>query len=68
MRYTNAGVKEYIWSTSNDQRVRPDHKELNGKTFSWGEAVIDRTTGQKGNPGEAFGCRCLALPVVRIGV
>ena len=30
---TEAGVEEYIWSSSGDGRVRDRHKELNGKKF-----------------------------------
>lgn len=61
-RYKSVGVTKYKWSTSNDSRVREDHKELNGKVFQWDEAVID-DHGNRGNPGEAFGCRCIARPV-----
>ena len=61
-RYKSAGVTKYRWSTSNDSRVRSEHKHLHGKIFSWGEAVID-DEGTRGNPKEAFGCRCKAIPV-----
>jgi SPP1 gp7 family putative phage head morphogenesis protein len=67
-RYTNAGIRQYVWSTSLDERVRPDHKELHHRMFSWDEPpIVDKSTGRRGNPGEDFGCRCLALPVVRLG-
>lgn len=61
-RYQQAGITRYRWVTSNDERVREVHRELDGKVFSWGEAVIDRN-GTRGNPGEAFGCRCKAEPI-----
>ena len=67
-RYTDAGAREYIWSTSNDERVRKDHKDLNGMKFSWTEPpVTNKQTGARHNPGEDYGCRCLALPIIRIG-
>jgi SPP1 gp7 family putative phage head morphogenesis protein len=72
-RYTEAGALEYIWSTSHDERVRhdpkgQDHKSLNDKKFSWKEgAVVDHATGERANPGEPINCRCLALPIIRIG-
>jgi len=67
-RYTGAGISEYVWSTSKDQRVRPDHAALDHQVFSWDSPpVVDRSTGRRGNPGEDFGCRCLALPVIRLG-
>lgn len=62
-RYKGAGVTKYKWSTSNDSRVRGEHKELHGKVFMWDEAVIDER-GTRGNPKEAFGCRCTAIPIV----
>lgn len=62
-RYKSVGVTKYRWSTSRDERVREEHRELNGKVFQWGEAVID-DQGNKGDPGQAFGCRCIAIPVV----
>ena len=67
-RYQEAGLNEYIWSTSHDERVRKDHRDLNGRKFSWDSPpVVDKATGRRGNPGEDFGCRCLAVPVMRLG-
>jgi SPP1 gp7 family putative phage head morphogenesis protein len=67
-RYTEAGLKEYKWSTSHDERVRPDHKVLDKRHFSWDSPpVVDTATGRRANPGEDFGCRCVAIPVLRIG-
>jgi SPP1 gp7 family putative phage head morphogenesis protein len=67
-RYTTAGIRQYIWSTSHDERVRKDHRDLDHKIFSWDEPpVVDTATGRKANPGEDFGCRCLAMPMIRLG-
>ena len=66
-RYTGAGIKQYTWSTSQDERVRKDHADLNHKVFSWDSPpIVDRSTGRRGNPGEDFGCRCICLPVIRL--
>lgn len=62
-RYQQAGVRKYKWRTAGDSRVREEHKRLNGKIFLWDEAVID-DKGHQGNPGEAFGCRCKAEPIL----
>jgi SPP1 gp7 family putative phage head morphogenesis protein len=65
-RYADVGVTEYTWKTAHDERVRPDHKKLNGKVFSFSSPpVTDRRTGARNNPGEDFGCRCIAVPLVR---
>ena len=68
-RYTGAGVTKYVWSTSQDERVRPDHAALNHQVFSWDSPpVVDRATVpiRRGNPGEDWNCRCVALPVVNL--
>lgn len=60
----DAGVKEYIWSTSGDSRVRESHAELDGKRFRWDDPpIVDYKTGRRCHPGEDFQCRCCALPV-----
>ena len=67
MQQTNAGVKEYIWSSSGDGRVRDRHKELDGKKFKWSEPpIVDMKTGRRAHPGEDYQCRCVALPVFDI--
>lgn len=64
-RYKDVGVSRYRWSTSHDERVRKDHKELNGKIFTWDNPpVSNRETGKRSNPGEDFGCRCVAIPLL----
>ncbi len=76
-RYTRAGLKRYKWLTSEDSRVRPtayarahgdasnNHRILNGKIFSWDEPpIVDSATGRRCNPGEDYGCRCVAVPII----
>lgn len=58
MRQTNAGIDSYIWSTSQDERVREEHAVLEGQTFSWDSPP------EPGHPGEDYQCRCVALPVI----
>ena len=64
-RFKEAGVTQYIWSTILDGKERDLHRDLNGRVFSWDEPpIIDARTGEKGAPGEAYNCRCIAIPVV----
>lgn len=64
-RYKSAGIKRYKWSTSGDDRVRDDHKHLDGEIFSWDTPPItNRNTGKKGNPGSDYNCRCVAVAIV----
>ena len=61
IRHEQAGVTEYIWRTSSDERVRPRHKALDGKTYRYGE----RTGAEDGlAPGQPIRCRCVAMAVV----
>lgn len=64
-KYEDIGLRRYMWSSSNDQRVRPDHRELHGKIFSFDKPPIsNKDTGERNNPGEDYGCRCTAIPIV----
>ncbi len=51
------GIERYEWSSSQDERVRDEHAELNGKIFSYSDPP------SVGNPGEDINCRCVAIPV-----
>ena len=65
--YMEAGITHYKWSTAgdNDPRVRPMHKELNGKIFTWDNPPITSPTGARNHPGEDFGpCRCVAIGII----
>ncbi len=60
---TDAGVTEYIWSSSGDGRVRDRHRFLDGKTFKWSEPpIVDVKTGRRAHPGQDYQCRCVAIP------
>lgn len=58
----DAGINEYIWCTSGDERVRKSHMELNGKKFSWNDPPVN-SDGRKCHPGEDYQCRCIGRPV-----
>lgn len=64
-RYRDVGANRYRWSTSHDERVRHDHKDLNNKIFDWIlPPVTNRRTGARNHPGEDFGCRCVAIALI----
>ena len=64
-RYRETGSRRYIWSTSQDVRVRDDHKDLNNKVFFWDQPPItNKATGAHNNPGEDYGCRCIARAIL----
>ncbi len=57
----------YEWDDSNDSRVRPDHKRLDGKIYKFSEPPVTVTSGsrvgEKNSPGEDIQCRCIALVI-----
>lgn len=64
-RFEESGITQYIWRTAGDVRVREDHKKLNGLTFSYkNPPIIDETTGEHGNPGMTYNCRCSDEPII----
>jgi SPP1 gp7 family putative phage head morphogenesis protein len=75
-RQTSAGIVEYVWTTSHDERVRgnpdgkypdsdSDHYSLDGTRQRWDvPPVTNRKTGATNHPGEDYQCRCVAVPVV----
>jgi len=69
LRQTELGIEQYVWMTSNDERVRgrpggkypdarPSHWSRQGKKFSWDKPPSG------GHPGFAIQCRCVAVPVL----
>jgi SPP1 gp7 family putative phage head morphogenesis protein len=63
-RQTRAGIKEYVWSTSGDERVREMHAELDGETFSWDDPPVTNEDGDENAPGGDYSCRCVAVPII----
>jgi len=63
-RHEAAGVTQYRWSSSRDERVRKRHAELDGQVFSYDDPPETNDDGDTNNPGEDFRCRCIAVPFV----
>ena len=64
-RQQRAGIEEYIWTTADDERVRPDHAELDGSVQRWDTPpVVDWRTMRREHPGGDFQCRCVSVPVL----
>jgi SPP1 gp7 family putative phage head morphogenesis protein len=55
-RQKSLGVDAYVWRSSNDNRVRPEHQAREGRRYLWSEPPAD------GHPGEPINCRCYAEP------
>ena len=69
-RYLEAGIPKYTWRCvigSPAHPVRPAHKKLDGTIQRWDQPPITTEPGQPprhNNPGEDYGCRCRAIPIV----
>lgn len=70
-RAADLDVKQFVWRTMEDQRVRgnpsglypkakPSHYARNGKTYNWS----DGAGSQDKFPGQAINCRCYAANVI----
>ncbi len=53
---TNAGIKNYRWQTSTDERVRDSHHSRNRVVYSWNDPGP--------HPRSEVNCRCDAVPVL----
>lgn len=62
-RHEAAGVTHYVWTSSKDERVRPEHRRLDGKTFAWSDPP-EVAPGRREHPGGDFQCRCTPFPVL----
>jgi SPP1 gp7 family putative phage head morphogenesis protein len=58
-RSASVGITQYTWQTAGDERVRPTHRENDGKLLSF-----DDPPTETGNPGDDVNCRCVAIPYV----
>lgn len=67
-RFTRAGSEFYVWRTSDDERVRPDHARLDGTVQRWDSPPITVTSGkragERNHPGGDIQCRCWADPIL----
>ena len=55
------GITEYVWRTSQDERVRTSHKNNNGEVFRW-----DKPSKITGHPGRDINCRCTARGIINL--
>ena len=70
-RAADLEIKQFVWRTMEDQRVRgnpsglypkakPSHYARNGKTYNWSDGAGARDKF----PGQAINCRCYASNVI----
>jgi SPP1 gp7 family putative phage head morphogenesis protein len=73
LRQTDIGVTRYIWRTSQDERVRTSHRNMDGRTCVWHNSSVyigsdekqhprSGINGVEAHPGQPIQCRCNASP------
>jgi len=68
-RQQDVGFEYFIWTTSNDERVRDRHQHIAEKTTAYGKGVYKWSNpplSEKGEPilcGTDYQCRCIATPI-----
>ena len=64
--YQENGSEEFKWVANLDERVRDEHRELNGTVHRYDNPpIIDKRTGTRGMPGEFYNCRCTFIPIFK---
>lgn len=61
--FKQLGIKQYIWRTSHDNRVRESHKIMDGRIVDIDTPPVE--TGGK-HAGIDYGCRCKMRPILPI--
>ena len=70
-RCERLAISWYQWETSQDQRTRASHKNMNGVIVPWSSAPSpEELIGEKSqgsyNAGQIFNCRCLIIPILTL--
>lgn len=63
-RSSEMGIQGYTWRTSQDERVRPMHRDLEGTQQTWDDPPVTNEDGDQNHPGSDYQCRCTAEPDV----
>lgn len=76
LRQQEAGISTYRWQTSDDERVRQDHRVLDGKICRWDDPTVyfNEKTGKWEKRSKIGGtnvhtsvdvnCRCVPIPII----
>lgn len=76
LRQQEAGISMYRWQTSDDERVRQDHRVLDGKICRWDDPTVyynsqtkkwekrSRIGGTNVHTSVDVNCRCVPIPIL----
>lgn len=60
LRQQSFGITHYIWRSQDDGKVRDSHRRADDQIFAWAKPP------SIGHPGEEYGCRCWAEPILSL--
>jgi SPP1 gp7 family putative phage head morphogenesis protein len=69
-RQRDMGVRQYVWLAMRDGKTRYQHAALDGEECSYDDPPLSAdksSSGEACHPGEDYGCRCMAAPVLTDG-
>lgn len=64
VRQRGVGITKFTWRSQEDSLVRPSHKHVANRVWSYDDPPAVGRNGERMLPGEDFGCRCGADPIV----
>lgn len=76
LRQQEVGITEYRWQTSGDERVRADHRALDGKICRWDDPTVylnektgkwekrSKIGGTNVHTSQDVNCRCVPIPMI----
>ena len=70
-RCERLSIQWYQWETSQDQRTRASHKNMNGVIVPWSSApspeglICEKSQGNY-HAGEIYNCRCVIIPILTL--
>lgn len=64
LRYQKLGVVMATWQTSKNEKVRPSHRDREGKVFELAVGLYSSVDGKVLFPGTDYTCQCTLVPVL----
>ena len=77
LRQQELGINEYVWQTAGDERVRADHRVMDGKICRWDDPTVydnektgkwekrSKIGGTEVHTSQDVNCRCIPIPNIK---
>lgn len=64
IRAQKVGIRQAVWVTAGDERVRVSHDDRDGKTFDLDKGLYSSKDGKWLIPGQDYNCRCISKMII----